>query len=67
MEFFKACTRLKRVTLPAKLTTIDQGAFENCTSLEDVYFGNTRAKWESVAIAAKNDALSSATVHCSDD
>lgn len=36
---FSGCTSLKTITLPRNITTIEYGAFENCTALTSVTFG----------------------------
>ena len=36
---FDGCSRLSRLSLPASLSTIDPGAFKDCTSLKEVVCG----------------------------
>jgi hypothetical protein len=46
---FSGCTSLKIITLPPELTAIEDGAFEKCNALSDVYFGGTEEQWRSIA------------------
>lgn len=64
---FNECKNLKSVTIPASVTSIDIIAFENCTSLTDIYYGGSKADWESMERHPKwNEGMGSYTVHCSD-
>jgi len=55
---------LKSITIPATVTTIDDGAFNKCTALKDVYYNDTEAKWALVSVGTEeNGSLTSATMH----
>jgi hypothetical protein len=58
---------LQTVTIPASVTSIGNSAFLMCDSLTDIYFGGTRAEWDSIEVAEYNEVLENATIHCSDD
>ena len=43
------------------MTSIENGAFHNCSSLTNVYYCGTEAEWEEIAIDDSNSELISAT------
>ena len=56
-------TGLKNVVIGDGLTQIQEGAFDGCTALKDVYYRGTAEQWAEIEIGAKNDALTNATIH----
>jgi len=64
-EAFSGDISVERVTIPISVKTIEQGAFNGCTKLTDVYYGGTAEQWDSVEIQNGNDPLSRATIHFS--
>ena len=63
---FAKCTNVTMVTFGDKVVKIDEAAFLNCTALTDVYYAGSVEDWTAVAIAAQNEALQKAKIHCSD-
>lgn len=60
---FSGCSKLRRITLPHTLVSIDFNVFRGCHSLEEVYFEGTVKQWNSMRIASKAPR---AAVVCSD-
>ena len=60
---FEQCEYLTAATIPASVTSIGGNVFHGCRSLADIWFGGTRAEWESLNV----DVPEGATVHCADD
>lgn len=54
---------MRTVTMPASVTYIDSHAFNDCTSLTDVYYGGTKAQWAQISILEYNEPLKQATLH----
>jgi hypothetical protein len=54
---------LKSVFLSANVTSVEKGAFENCSALSDVYFAGTAQEWKNVSVATQNAPLLNATFH----
>ena len=63
---FANCTNVTMVTFGDKVVKIDEAAFLNCIALTDVYYAGSVEDWTAVAIAAQNEALQKAKIHCSD-
>lgn len=64
---FAYCTSLRSITIPNTIKEIDDEAFTNCYSLEDVYFGGTEEQWDRMRIGKyKNDAIFNANIHIGD-
>lgn len=66
---FFNCTALTSVTIPSSVTEIQWRAFDNCSSLQDVYYTGTKEQWKDVSInlySNGNDALLAATIHFAD-
>ncbi|MBQ6275029.1 MAG: leucine-rich repeat protein, partial [Oscillospiraceae bacterium] len=64
-EAFRDCTNVTTVKLPGGLAEVELNAFGSCTALEDVYYNNLQAKWNSLVynhIASGNDPLLNATL-----
>ena len=62
-EAFYHCNNLKSVSLPDSVIRIRDKAFDECFSLEDIYFSGTKAKWEQIDIREGNTPLLNATIH----
>ncbi len=62
---FAGCTSLTSVTLFTSCDEVGENAFSACESLTDVYVIGTEAQWNAMTIRQGNEALLSATVHCS--
>ncbi|SDB69563.1 leucine-rich repeat protein [Butyrivibrio sp. INlla16] len=62
-SMFSSCVYLEKVWIPA-VNKINVCAFNNCTSLKDVYYAGTQDQWNSVEISEENAALANATIHC---
>ena len=59
-----ANTSITAVTIPTSVTSIEMGAFRNCISLADVYYGGAQVMWDAVIInETDNQPLLSATLH----
>lgn len=57
-------SRLVSITIPESITSIGSYAFDNCTSLTDVYYGGSEPQWKQVSIfKSGNTHLTSATIH----
>lgn len=59
-------TALTSITIPGGVEGIGQFAFEGCADLTDVYYGGTRAQWNTMAkyyIGHSNEPLMSANIH----
>ena len=54
---------MRTVTMPASVTSIAPYAFNNCTSLTDVYYGGTAAQWAQISILESNEPLQQAVLH----
>ena len=62
-DAFAACSSLAWIVLPATLSVVDRWAFDACTALTAVYFGGTAEQWQTVTVAADNEALTAATFY----
>lgn len=54
---------IKTIVLPSTLEEIGRRAFNNCTSLTDVYFEGTAEQWENINISTGNTPLENAQIH----
>ncbi len=54
---------IQAVTIPASVKTIENNAFNSCTSMWDVYFTGTQAQWDAITVEEYNNALGWVTVH----
>ena len=59
---FESCESLTKISIPDSMITIDIFVFSG-TSLTDVYYGGTKAQWNTISIGTSNDPLHSATIH----
>lgn len=60
---FRHCSELTSVTLPDSITSIAAYAFDDCGALTDVYYGGTRAQWETIKIETANEPLTDAAIY----
>ena len=52
------------MTIPDSVTSIGGWAFEDCTSLTDVYYAGSEAQWKAISISStENDDLLTANIH----
>ncbi len=58
---FRGCN-VKSIILPASVTQIGEGAFDQ-SRLTDVYYVGTQAQWNAVQIGSSNEKLLSANIH----
>lgn len=63
---FNRCNSLERVRLPQSIQKIDSHAFRGCDNLVDIYFDGSSAEWKNIIVDNGNEALSLATIHCTD-
>ena len=63
---FSDCVNLKSVTIPQSVTSIGHYTFYGCENLNEVYFAGTQEQWNAITCGNANDALKSATIHCTD-
>ena len=61
---FKGCTALEDIALPGGLTGIGIDTFMNCAVLSDVWYGGSKAQWETLAGNAGSVLPLDVTVHC---
>lgn len=54
---------IQSVTIPASITRIQTGAFQDCTNLRDVYYEGTQAQWDKIHISSNNEPLKAAVLH----
>lgn len=62
-QAFTYCTSLTTVVLSKRVNQIDAWAFNDCTSLEAVYYEGTSDDWGNVTIGKNNDSLTDATIY----
>lgn len=62
-----ADSSITSITIPDTIEEIGRKAFNNCTSLTDVYYGGTSAQWAEVNVSSGNDALENATLHVKEE
>ena len=51
------------MTIGNGVTSIGYSAFEDCSSLKDVYYSGTQEQWKKISIGRNNGYLTSATIH----
>ena len=64
---FYKCSSLNNVSIPVGVTSIEDSTFYYCDSLTDVYYNGNREQWTAISIAEKNDNLTSATIHFTEE
>ena len=62
-NWFGDCFYLTCVEIPESVTSIDEGAFESCDILTDVYYCGTPEMWEKISVGVSNENLQEATIH----
>ena len=61
---FKGNKDIKSVVIPESIVKIAEKAFEDCTSLKDVYYSGTAENWDKVSVAESgNDSFAKAELH----
>ena len=61
---FLYCRILKMINLPKSIATIDDGAFDLCDELADVYYGGSKSQKSNInVVGEKNNYLLNATWH----
>ena len=60
---FVGCDKIKKIILPISLKSIGDKAFNEWTSLTDVYYNGSRENWANVVIGNNNDAIIDANIH----
>lgn len=54
---------LTDIQIPNSVTTIENGAFDDCDKLSDVYYEGNEKEWSTINIDENNEPLTSATIH----
>lgn len=63
-RLFGICEQVTSISIPVSIIKIDENAFENCSSLKNVYYSGTREQWNKIEISTVgNDYLLSATIN----
>lgn len=62
-QAFDNCEALESINIPKTVTTIARYAFEDCTSLKDVYYEGSPEDWAKISIDSGNSCLTNATIH----
>ena len=57
------CWDMVSVVIPAGVTTIEDGAFDSCINLRNVYYTGTEEEWAQIEIGEGNEDLLDATIH----
>ena len=60
---FSNCTELRTITIPAGVTAIGYGAFNNCSNLAVVNFEGSEEQWAAISIGGRNDCLRDAQIN----
>lgn len=61
---FFNCSNMRSITIPSSVNFIDDEAFSNCSRLETVYYGGSKAEWNTLisSIGTNNDYLLNANI-----
>ena len=65
LGLFEGCKNLTTITLPKTLSSIKDDAFKSCDDLQYVYFGGTKAQWDTMIsehLGTGNEALTDSKV-----
>ncbi len=54
---------LRRIFIPASVTSIGRCAFYRTSSIQDVYYGGSKAQWNAISIEEGNDPIQQAEIH----
>lgn len=60
---FYNCKNLTDVTISNSVTNIEDGVFNGCTNLQNVYYAGSKADWDKIHIGYDNLCLTSANIH----
>ena len=60
---FKGWSSLESITISDSVTSIGLSAFEDCSSLKNVYYTGTEEQWNRISIDSWNSPLTRATIH----
>ena len=63
---FDGCSRLRGISIPKSIVSIEKNAFWDCGRLASVRYSGSRKQWLGVAVASGNDALKKAALDCAD-
>ena len=64
---FAYCSNVNYVTLPVSVTHVGKEAFKLCYGIKAVYYGGTKAQWESITVDEDNEYLTNRHyIHCAD-
>ena len=66
-ETFCACKNLKSIYMYGAIKEIEDYAFDQCSSLTDVYYDSKESMWNTISIGVYNSALKNATKHFGDN
>ncbi|MDD6483226.1 MAG: leucine-rich repeat protein [Clostridiales bacterium] len=58
-----SASNVKSVIIENGVTSIGRSAFDNCSSLTDVYYNGNKEQWQSISIGSSNSSLTRATIH----
>lgn len=61
--FFGICEYVTSISIPTSITKINLNAFDNCSSLINVYYDGTKTQWDNIVISAGNDCLLNASIN----
>lgn len=57
------CSSLTSITIPDSVTSIGDSAFDDCSSLTDVYYSGSEYQWNNINIGSANSCLTGAYIH----
>ena len=62
-DTFDECYNLRKIVIPATVTEIYDGAFEDCHSLDTINYTGTEEQWNEIIIGDRNEPLMNATIN----